>query len=74
MQDMHLGKQSSPKDYFIAEKKLGVAECERDLGDIESQLLGTTCLKKSLSHDQLTLSRVYLYLYFKTVLILREFE
>ena len=33
---MHLGKQSNPKDYFIAEKKLGVTECERDLGVLVS--------------------------------------
>ena len=29
---MHLGKQTNPEDYFIAEKKIGVTECERDLG------------------------------------------
>ena len=29
---MHLGKNSIPKFYIIAEKKLGVTECERDLG------------------------------------------
>ena len=33
---MHLGKQSNPKDYFIAEKKQGVTECERDLGVLVS--------------------------------------
>ena len=33
---MHLVKQSSPKDYFIAEKKLRVTECERDLGVLVS--------------------------------------
>ena len=33
---MHLDKQSSPKDYFIGEKKLGVTECERDLGVLVS--------------------------------------
>ena len=29
---MHFGKQTNPEDYFIAGKKLGVTECERDLG------------------------------------------
>ena len=24
---MHLGKQTNPEDYFIAEKKIGVTEC-----------------------------------------------
>ena len=33
---MNLGKQSSPKDYFIAEIKLGVTECERGLGVLVS--------------------------------------
>ena len=28
---MYLDKQFSPKGYFIAEKKLGVTECEKDL-------------------------------------------
>ena len=32
---MHLGKQSSPKDYFIPEK-IGVTECDRDLGVLVS--------------------------------------
>ena len=29
---MNLGKQSNPEDYFTAELKIGVTECERDLG------------------------------------------
>ena len=33
---MHLGKQSSHKDYFIDEKKIGVTECEPDLGVLVS--------------------------------------
>ena len=33
---MHLWKQTIPKDYFIAEKKIGVTECERDLGVLVS--------------------------------------
>ena len=33
---MHLGKQSNPEDYFIAEKKTGVTECERDLAVLVS--------------------------------------
>ena len=28
---LHLGKQTNPEDYFIAGKKAGVTECERDL-------------------------------------------
>ena len=33
---MHLGTQTNPEDYFIAGKKLGVTECERDLGVLVS--------------------------------------
>ena len=33
---MHLGKQTNPEDYFIAGKKIGVTECERDLGVLVS--------------------------------------
>ena len=33
---MHLGRQSSLKDYFVYEKKLGVTNCERDLGVLVS--------------------------------------
>ena len=33
---MHLGKQFSPKDYFIAVKNLGVTKCERYLGVLVS--------------------------------------
>ena len=33
---MHLGKQHSPEDYFIAGKNIGVSECERDLGVLVS--------------------------------------
>ena len=39
---MHLGKQSNPKDYFIAEKKLVVTECERDLGVSYHQMIRGT--------------------------------
>ena len=28
---MHVGKQTNPEDFFIAGKKLGITECERDL-------------------------------------------
>ena len=28
---MHVGKQTNPEDFFIAGKKIGVSECERDL-------------------------------------------
>ena len=33
---MHLGKQTNPEDDFIAGKKIGVTECEKDLGVIVS--------------------------------------
>ena len=33
---MHLGKQTKPEDYFIAGKKIGLTECERDLGVLAS--------------------------------------
>ena len=33
---MHLGKQTNPKDYFIEGKKVGVTDCERDLGVLVS--------------------------------------
>ena len=28
---MHLGNQNDLKDYFIADRKLGTTDCERDL-------------------------------------------
>ena len=33
---IHLRKQSSREDYFIAGKKLSITECERDLGVLVS--------------------------------------
>ena len=33
---MHLGKQKNPADYFIAGKKIGITECEIDLGVLVS--------------------------------------
>ena len=33
---MHLGKQTNPADYSIEVKKIGVTECERDLGVLVS--------------------------------------
>ena len=33
---MHLGKQTNPNDYFIARKKQGITDCERDFGVLVS--------------------------------------
>ena len=33
---MHVGKQTNSEDFLIAGKKIGVTECERDLGVLVS--------------------------------------
>ena len=33
---MHVGKQTNPEEFFIAGKKIGLTECERDLGILVS--------------------------------------
>ena len=35
-QIIHLGNQNDPKDYFVADRKLGTTDCERDLGILVS--------------------------------------